>query len=107
MDDVVRAEAGNRLAAVLLLGDGAQRALNPQANMQQAARQLARRGTPLYTVPFGLARDQSTGRDVAVENFQDQYTVFVKNRLMLRAAVRVQGYVNTEIPVQIDIEMQQ
>ena len=104
LDETIRAEAGNRLAGVILLGDGAQRALAPSASVQQAARQLARRGTPLYTIPFGQAQDQSQSRDVAVDNFQDQYTVFVKNRLMLRAAVRVQGYVNQEIDVRIEVE---
>ena len=101
--DVLNEQSGKRLAAVLLLGDGAQRVLTPRANIQQAARQLARRGTPLYTIPFGLARDQSEARDVAVENFQDQYSVFVNNRLTLQAAVRIQGFVGNEVPVRIDV----
>ena len=41
---------GKRLAGVILISDGAQRAIVAETPPQQAARQLDRRATPLYTV---------------------------------------------------------
>ena len=41
---------------------------------------------------------------MAVENFPEQYTVFVKNELLVRGLVRIRGYVNKEIPVQLEVE---
>ncbi|MCA9166135.1 MAG: hypothetical protein KDB23_00635, partial [Planctomycetales bacterium] len=104
MHDALRSEAGKRLAGVILLSDGALRAYSPQYDAQQIARELARTSTPLYTVPFGKPREQSQSRDIAVERLQDQYTVFVKNELQIRGALRVNGYVNQPIPVQLIAE---
>jgi uncharacterized membrane protein len=100
----VQAELGNRLAAVLLLSDGVQTAFAPSFEIQEAGRELERLGSPLYAVPFGPATDAVQAQDVAVENLQDQYTVFVKNELPVRATVRVQGYVNKQIPVRMLVE---
>jgi uncharacterized membrane protein len=103
LDDVFRGELGKRLAGVILLGDGSQRAYAPRVEAQQAARELARLGYPLYTVPFGLPRDETQARDVAVENLPDQYTVFVKNELVVRALVRISGYARQDVPVELAI----
>ena len=78
--DAVRREVGKRLAGVILLSDGAPRAYSPRVELQEAARELARLGYPLYTITFGLPRDKTQARDVAVANLQDHYTVFVKER---------------------------
>lgn len=99
--DVVTREVGQRLAGVVLLTDGAPRAYSPRYEIQEAAQELARQGYPLYTIPFGLPRDKSQARDVAVENLQDSYSVFVKNELLIHGLLRVQGYVNKEVPVEM------
>lgn len=104
LHEALQGQLGKRLAAVVLLGDGAQTAFDPAVEIQEAGRELARLGHPLYTVAFGPPGDVVQARDVAVENLQDQYTVFVKNELPLRAAVRVHGYVNKEIPVELLVE---
>jgi hypothetical protein len=104
LDDVLRALTGKRLAGVILLSDGAQRAVSPRVDIQQPARELGRLGYPLYSVPFGLPRDQAQARDVAIENLPDQYTVFAKNELEIHALLRVRGYVNRELPVQLIVE---
>jgi len=103
LDDVLRRELGQHLAAVILLSDGAQRAYAPRVEAQQAARELARSGSPLFTVALGQPRDRSQSRDVAIVNLQDQYTVFVQNELVVRGGLNIQGYVNQPIPVQLDI----
>jgi uncharacterized membrane protein len=104
LDDVLRATTGKRLAGVILLSDGAQRAVAPRVDIQQPARELARLGYPLYCVPFGLSRDQAQARDVAIENLPDQFTVFAKNELQIDALMRAQGYVNQELPVELIVE---
>ena len=101
--DSVRKEVGNRLIGVVLLTDGAQRVYEPQVELQQAARELARLGYPLYCVPFGQPREKSQARDIAVETLQDHYTVFVKNELEVQAVIRVQGFVNESFPVEATV----
>ena len=61
------------MAGVLLLSDGAQRVLQPRADMQQVVRELNRQGVPLFTIPFGKPREQSQALDVAVEQLPDSY----------------------------------
>lgn len=104
LSEAVRRDLGKRLAAVILLGDGVQTAFDPRVEMQEAARDLARLGFPLYTVPFGPTGHAGMSRDVAVESLPDQYTVFVKNELEIRGKVRVRGYVNKEIPITLTLE---
>jgi uncharacterized membrane protein len=102
LDDMLRLEAGKRLAAVVLLTDGAQRALPPRDLAPQTpARRLADLTFPLYTVPLGQTRGSDQSRDVAVENFLPPPAVYVKNKLTVTALVRADGYVNQPIPVQL------
>ena len=104
LDDTVRRASGKHLAAVFLLSDGAQRAVAPRVPPQQAARELARRDTPLFAITFGLSRDKTQARDVAVEGMQEEYSGFVNTDQAVRAVVRVQGYVNRDIPVELVVE---
>jgi uncharacterized membrane protein len=104
LNDALQREAGKHLAAVVLLGDGVQTAFQPRVEIQEAGRAAARLGCPLYTVAFGPPGDQFQARDVAVENLDDQYTVFVKNELPLHAALLVRGYVNQPIKVELLVE---
>ena len=102
--DSLQMHQGRQVAGVILLSDGAQRALIADISPQQAARQLDRRATPLYTVAIGRDRAQSQARDVAIENLLDEYSVFVKNEFALRVGVRIQGFANKPIPVSLFVE---
>ncbi len=104
LHEAIQQELGQRVAAVVVLGDGAQTALTPQVEPYHAARELARLQYPLYTIAFGPAGAASQARDVAIENLQDQYSVFVKNELVVRGVARVRGYVNKAIPVELTLE---
>jgi hypothetical protein len=105
LEDILRREAGKRLAGVILLGDGAQRADSARdVPPQVAARRLADLGYPLYTVPLGQSRGLGQTRDVAVEELLVPQTVFVKNQLPVTGTVRVEGYVNQNISVQLLFE---
>jgi uncharacterized membrane protein len=101
---VLQRELGQRLAGVVLLGDGVQTAFRPSVEIPEAGRELARLGYPLYAVPFGQSLDAVQARDVAVENLQDQYTVFVKNELPVTAMIAIRGCTNQNIPVQLRVE---
>ena len=101
LDEAVRRELGQRIAGVILTGDGIQTAFAPRVEIQQAGRMLARLEAPLYTVPFGPPGDVAQARDLAVENLPEQYTIFVKNELPVKGLVRIRGYVNQAIPVEL------
>ena len=95
ISEALQRHVGKRLAAVVLLSDGAQRSLSSETPPLQAARQLDRRAAPLYTIALGQSRDQSQARDVSIASLQDEYSVFVKNEFALRVGVRIQGYVKS------------
>lgn len=107
LGQTVRKEVGHRLMGVVLFSDGAQRAYEPRVELREAARELKRLGYPLYTISFGMPREKSQAKDVAIENLQDHYSVFVKNELLVRGAVRVQGFANQELPVELILEDEQ
>lgn len=103
--EAVRREAGQRLVGVVLLGDGVQTALEPRVEIQEAGRELARQGYPLYAAAFGPTGDAAQGRDVAIESLPEQFpNVFVKNELAVRGTVRVRGFVNQDVPVELVVE---
>lgn len=105
LDQVIKAQAGKRLAGVILLSDGAQRAYAPHDLPPQVpARRMADLGYRLYTVPFGQGRGPGQTRDVALDELLVPGTVFVKNQLPVTAVVRVEGLENQAFPVQLLIE---
>lgn len=108
LEDVLRRESGQRLAGVVVLSDGAQRAYAPRDLPPQIpARRLADLGYPLYTLPFGQARGLGQARDVAVKDLLVNQTVFVKNELVIHGTVRIDGYANQKIPVKLLFESPQ
>ena len=100
-EQAVRQALGRRLAAVFLLSDGVQTATSASVDIHQPARELARLGVPLYTLPLGPAGDFSQARDVALENLPEHYSGFVGNQLLIRGEVRVRGYVNQPIVLEL------
>jgi hypothetical protein len=105
LEDVLRREAGKRLAGIILLSDGAQRAYAPRdIPPQTPARRLADLGFPLYTFPFGQSRGLSQARDVALVDLVVNQTVFVKNELAVLGSVRIDGYPDRKIPLQLLFE---
>ena len=65
LDEVLRREAGKRIAAVIVLSDGAQRAMaGKDLPPQMPARRMADLGNPLYALPLGQSRslDQTPRR---------------------------------------------
>lgn len=104
LHEALQLELGRRVAGIVLMGDGAQTAIAPQVGMQESFRELGRLDSPLFSVAFGPTGDVAQARDISVENMPDRYTAFVKNQLDISAAIRVRGYVNKEIPVELIVE---
>ncbi|HWA99382.1 MAG TPA: glutamine amidotransferase [Pirellulales bacterium] len=105
LEGLLQREADRRIAGIILLGDGAQRAIAPlDLPPQVPVRRMADLGYPLYTVPFGQGRAQGQARDVAVETFLVPSTVYVKNPLSTSGTVRIDGFVNRTMPAQLLFE---
>lgn len=105
LEQVLRREAGKRLAGVLLLSDGAQRALGQRDTPPQIpARQLSNHGYPLHTVAFGQPRGPTDARDIALSDLQVNDPVFVKNQIAATALARVDGFVNDNVAFELAFE---
>lgn len=102
--EAIRQQAGRRIAAMVLAGDGTQTELQPAVEFQVAERALSRTGAPLLATAFGPTGGADQSRDVAVESLPEQYTVFVKNELTIRGTIRVKGYANQEIMTEIAVQ---
>ena len=102
LDQVLKSQAGKRLAGVVLLSDGAQRAYAPHDLAPQApARRMADLGYRLYAVPFGQGRGPGQTRDIALEELLSPQTVFVKNALTVTATARFDGLENQQVQMQL------
>ena len=105
LEDMLRREAGKRFLGAILLSDGAQRAYAPRdLPPQTAAARMKHLGCPLFTLPFGQSRGLGEARDVAVKDLVVNPSVFVKNELAVSGQIRVDGYVNVDIPVRVLFE---
>ena len=105
MREVLRREDGKRLVGFVLLGDGAQQTIGVSSdNPEASARQLAQLGCALYTVPFGHPSGSNKVRDIAIESMPDDLSVFVRNQLTVTGTLRISGYANQDIPVQLVVE---
>ena len=104
IQDVIQRDLGQPFAGIILTGDGTQTAIDPRVDVQEAGRELNRIDCPLFTIGFGPQSSAGQARDVAIENLLEQYSVFVKNRLAVRTAVRIRSYTNKEIPIELVLE---
>ncbi len=105
LKDAIDRQSGKRLLGVVLLSDGAQRAYAPRdLSPQKAAAYLKHIGVRLFTFPFGQSRGLGEAKDVAVKSLVANPNVFVKNELVVSGQIRVDGYVNVEIPVRLLFE---
>ncbi|QGJ71922.1 VWA domain-containing protein [Planctomycetales bacterium 10988] len=94
-----------RLAAIFLLGDGANRALGDRdIPPGEPARILQKLGTRIYTFGLGQPGGMGDTRDVSLKNLRVNETVFVKNILTVAADLRVTGYSNKPIRVELLFE---
>lgn len=105
LKDLTRSIQGKKISAVILMGDGAQRALPPrQEDPRQAARIISELQIPVHTVTFGASQLQGTTVDLMLENLRTSPTVFVKNRAVLESSLRALGAAGRELSVHLLVE---
>ena len=99
--DVLAREAQQRIAAVLLWSDGAQRAFAPRdAAPQDAVRRLADDGVPLYTFATGKPA-LGERSDFRLSDLLTNDTVFADTPTTVEAMVSANGYANQPAKVQL------
>lgn len=101
LDDVLAREAQQRLVAVMILSDGAQRAFAPRDTPpQNLARRLALDGVPLYTFTFGKPAlgDRS---DVRMSDLLTNDTTFADTPATVSGVLSSSGYRNQPFTVQL------
>ena len=104
IEDVMRENAGKRVLGTILLSDGAQQARPPRDEAPETAATQMKYLGPIFTIRFGKSRGLGQRQDVAVTSLTADQRVFVKNELTVSAQIRIDGYVNREIPVQLSFE---
>lgn len=108
LDTVRERSAGKRVLGTILLSDGNQRTRPPRdALPQDAAGRMRDAGIPLYAVRLGQAGASADVQDISVNDIQANDRVFVKNDLVINGTIRITGYRNQPIPVQLFFEDEQ
>ena len=101
LEELLDIEGDERLRGVVLLSDGAQRAVPPlDAAPQIVARQYAAEGVPLYTFYFGQP-GSSDRSDLAIEDLLVSGTVFANAPMQVRGQLHAEGYINRNAKVQL------
>ena len=101
LDDLLTREGDQRLLAVIVLSDGAQRALPPRdLSPLVVARRLAAEETPVYALSLGERASQDRA-DLAIEDLVVSESTFAGTPLEAGARLRIDGYPNREVRVQL------
>jgi uncharacterized membrane protein len=94
-------ETSGRVLGMLLMSDGAQRAVPPRdLPPQLAVRRLAAEHIPLYTFTFGKSGG-SERADLAIGDLVTNETVFTEAPTEVRGELRAEGYANQQVKVQL------
>jgi uncharacterized membrane protein len=101
ISDALDRETGGRVLGMLLLSDGAQRAVPPHDEPPQlAVRRLAAEDVPLYTFTFGKSGG-SERADLSLDDLVTNETVFAETPVEVRGRLSVDGYANQTAKVQL------
>lgn len=101
LDDVLQREAQQRIVAVLLLGDGSQRAFAPRDEPPQIpVDRLATDRIPLYTFTFGKP-SLGLQSDVRVDDLLVNNVLFAETPATVQATLTANGYANQRVKVQL------
>ena len=107
LDALREQERGERLLAVILASDGAQRAGGEDdIDPLTAARRFAeQRGVPVHTIVFGTSALSTSGMDLAVEDLSlDQPVTFERKTVPVQLQVRMLGAAGRKAKVRLLIE---
>jgi len=101
LDEVLQREAQQRVVAVLLMSDGAQRSYAPRdLPPQTVARRLAIDDIPLYTFTFGRPA-LGLQSDLRVDSLLASDVVFSETPVTIQAEIVAEGYTNQTYKVQL------
>ncbi len=101
INDALDRETSGRVLAMLLMSDGAQRAVPPQDMPPQiAARRLAAEHIPLFTFTFGKAGG-SERADLAMTDLVTNESIFTEAPTEVRGQLAAEGYANQTVKVQL------
>ncbi len=101
LGDVLNAaikKAPGRVAAVVLLSDGANTAGTPPMSVAQTLKDL---GVPLFTVGFGQTASVDASRDLAMRTIAAGPTVFEKNKLVVTGELDSRGFQGNSVTVKL------
>ncbi|HVJ86685.1 MAG TPA: glutamine amidotransferase [Caulifigura sp.] len=106
LSDVFKQDSARRLVGVVLMSDGAQRAVgdlnvDPRAEARRFAEQ---RGAPIYTVPFGSSDLSGVGVDLAIEDVVVDPFPFERKTVPVRGFVRVSSAAGRSATVRLLLE---
>lgn len=105
LDELLREAQSERIIGVVLLSDGAQRALpGNDADPRERARLLGKNRVPVYTVGFGGSGLAETAVDLAVEDLLVAPVVFEKKLVHVDAKIRAHGARGRTLQAQLIVE---
>ncbi|MBS0202645.1 MAG: hypothetical protein JSS49_07065 [Planctomycetes bacterium] len=104
LDELLRVAREQKTLAIILLSDGAQRALPPAIDPLSAARSLADAQTALYGIGYGGASIAGSSLDLGIEDLVVPEVVFEKNRVPVKAKLRATGAAGRKVRVRILVE---
>jgi hypothetical protein len=94
-----------RIAGIVLLSDGAQRALPPNtADPLSMARRLGDRQIPVYTATFGGSGYSQTAMDAAVEDLQVDPVAFERKIVPVRIKIRMTAMAGRKLTLRLLVE---
>jgi uncharacterized membrane protein len=101
INDALDRETSGRVLAVLLMSDGAQRAVPPHDMPPQiAVRRLAAEHIPLFTFTFGKAGG-SERADLAMTDLVTNENIFTEAPTEVRGQLAAEGYANQTVKAQL------
>ena len=105
LESVLEEARSTKLLAVMLMSDGAQRAVFPNNSDPRAiARRFGDLQVPIYTSGFGTTSYEDTATDVSVEDVLVDPLVFEKQTVPVTARIRCRGLSGQPVIVRLLIE---
>ena len=105
LDDVLREVRDRRTLCLILMTDGAHRAMPPfDADPRTAARKLADAQVRIYAVGYGASSLSTASLDLAIEDLVVPELVFEKNRVPVKAKLRAVGAAGKKVRVRVVLE---
>lgn len=105
LEKVLEEARNQQISGVILMGDGAQRAVSPfDLDPRRVARMLGDQGLRVFTVPFGASGAGDNSLDVSVDDLLVDRVVFENKAVIVRARVRLVGAAGRDVRVRLLVE---